>query len=92
MRSRTAGLFSAWRPCCPPNARNRAPRTEPGLTTAAPKANTRECYRCEDHDHEHKRRHSFLHLDPDNLPDDKIANGLQRDSSDHQSVADRIGK
>ena len=40
MRSRTAGLFSARRPCCPPNARNRAPRTEPGLTTAAPNANT----------------------------------------------------
>ena len=40
MRSRIAGLFSAACGCCPPRARSRAPSTELGVTTAAPKAKT----------------------------------------------------
>ena len=40
MRSRMAGLFSACRDCTLPRARRRAPRTDPGLTTAAPKKKT----------------------------------------------------
>src|SRR5580704_7123310 len=80
-RSRNAGLFSGCWVCCPPRARNRAPRTELGVTAAAPKAkiapttvtNTTTTSRIGS---------MTLDLNPDDLADHEISNRLQRNSAD----------
>src|SRR5580693_1974017 len=93
MRSRIAGLFSGCRGCWLPKARRRAPSTELGVTTAAPKAKTAATTvrnttitRAKD------GVITGLHLNPDDFSDHKVSDRLQRDSRDQQKVADGIGK
>src|SRR5271156_836412 len=92
-----AGFSVACNPC-PPRARRRAPSTELGVTTAAPKANTTSttvtnttiariidgmvCLA--------SLEPESLDLDLNNLPDHEIANGLQRNTHYEQSMANRI--
>src|SRR5713226_933592 len=97
MRSRIDILFSTGC-CCPPSARSRAPSTELGVTTAAPKART--AITTVTNTTTTKIRGSipkpvylnlfYLNLDPDDLADHEISNGLQSDPGDQQHVSDRV--
>src|SRR5580704_6254973 len=90
MRSRRAGLFST-SGCCPPRARRRAPSTEVGVTTAAPKAKTASTMVTKTT--KTNSRGSmliYLNLDPDDLSDHEISNRLQSDPGDQQKVSDRV--
>src|SRR6266567_9495015 len=92
MRSRIDILFSTGC-CCPPSARSRAPSTELGVTTAAPKART--AITTVTNTTTTKIRGSiskpvYLNLDPDDLADHEISNGLQSNPGDQQHVSDRV--
>src|SRR3954454_12777520 len=90
MRSRRAGLFSACRDCTLPRARRRAPRTDPGLTTAAPKKKTALATATKMITTINRGDIGVLYLDPDNLPDHEITDGLQGDSRNQKNMADGI--
>src|SRR5579864_4045256 len=86
--------------CCPPRARKRAPRTELGVTTAAPKkkttitmvTNTTIVKIRGNIDTPASLDLLLSNLDPDDLPDHEISHRLQSDPADQQRVADGIGK
>src|SRR5579863_2134555 len=91
MRSRIAGRFSAGWACWLPRARKRAPRTELGVTAAAPKAKT-PMTTVMKITMSSKGITGSLNLNTNDLAYHEISNGLQRDSGDEQRVADRIFK
>src|SRR5579871_5776026 len=94
IRSRRAGLFSAGCVCCPPRARRRAPSTEPGVTMAAPKANTASTTVTKTMMTVSSGviNKTCSNPNPDNLPDHEISHRLQTDSGYQQGVANWISK
>src|ERR1700683_46151 len=98
MRSITlAAGFSCAMVEWPPRARKRAPSTEPGVTAAAPKANTTSTtvtnttmVKINGMVQPEWKRSSYLKLN--DLANHEITHGLQRDTDHQQSVADGIIK
>src|SRR5271165_749802 len=94
IRSLRAGLASAV--CgCPPRARKRAPRTELGVTSAAPMKKTTNTMVTNTTIAKIRSNidpPASLNLDPDDLPDHEISDRLQSDPADQQHVADGIGE
>src|SRR5271167_1722469 len=90
----TTGFAGVWTGC-PPRARRRAPNTELGVTTAAPKANTTSTTVTNTTMVRISRGILYLiwlNLNLNNLSNHEISDGLQRNGAHKQDVAKGIMK